>query len=385
MKRLVAWPLALGVALVVLFYAVGGWYFSGQIDATGLLVRPAVPDRSLEVSGADSDTVTLSETQDEVSALREDMTYGLAWDGGYGQVSGAPRTDAAAGLGAVTRQFRLLEGHRPSAETHAGLERDAYPAGDPAEALGVPVRAVRYTSPAGTFPAWFVSGTDDTWAIFTHGAIGATRAEALRAMATTVDLGLPSLAITYRNDPGVPGDPSGRWAYGRTEWRDLEGAVRYALQQGAHDVVLVGYSMGGGITASFLRHSTLAAHVSKVVLDAPMLDFAETVDYGASQRTLPLLGTVPPSLAWTARQIAAVRYDIDWDAIDYLDDSSWLTKPTLVFHGTADTRVPLASSRALADAHPDLVSLRVVPGAGHVEAWNHDPHAYDRTLRSFLR
>ena len=381
MKRLLVRLVAIALVAVGLFYLGGGWYFSGRIEAAGLEVRHSEPDRSLRVVGVAGDTITLVETGDDVPALDDPSTYGLAWDGGYGQVSGP--ADEGAG-GEVTRHLTLLDGERPGVGDLAGLERDAFPLRDPAIAVGDRVRDVSYTSPAGSFPAWLVPGHGTTWAIFTHGGLGTTRAEALRAMATTVDLGMPSMAITYRNDEGVPADPGSRYAYGRTEWRDLEGAVRYALDHGAQHVVLVGYSMGGAITASFLQHSPLASHVSRVVLDAPMLDFGGTVDYAASQQHLPLIGRVPQSLAWTARQIAAVRYDVDWRQVDYLDDREWLTVPALVFHGDEDTRVPLSTSKSFAHDHRDLVTLVVVPDAGHVEAWNEDPGAYDRALRAFV-
>jgi len=121
------------------------------------------------------------------------------------------------------------------------VDREVYaPDGDPSDALGTPVREVHYTSPAGNFGAWFVPGRGHTWVVFTHGGLGSDRSEALRAMRSTTDLHLPSLAIKYRNDKGVPADPSARYQYGRTEWRDLEGAVRYALAHGGGRVVLVG-------------------------------------------------------------------------------------------------------------------------------------------------
>jgi hypothetical protein len=386
LRRATVWLLVVLGVLALVFYLGGGWYFAGEIHATGLQVRAADDDRTLRVARAGEGTVTLTETANEVSALRDPATYGLVYRDGYGHVSGRPRVASGpAGAEAVSRRLRVVHGARPQVGDMADLQRDAFPAAHPAVAVGRPVRQVRYRAPLGDFPAWLVPGRSSTWAIFTHGAIGATRAEALRAMRTTVALGLPTLAITYRNDPGAPADGSGMWRYGATEWRDLEGAVRFAVEQGADDVVLVGYSMGGAITASFLRHSPLAERVSRVVFDAPMLDFAETVDYGASQRSLPVLGEVPQSLAWVARQIAALRYGVDWDSVDYLDDTSWLRVPALVFHGEEDPRVPLHLSRSFEDDHPDLVTLEVVPGAGHVEAWNFGPRAYDRALRRFLR
>jgi pimeloyl-ACP methyl ester carboxylesterase len=79
-----------------------------------------------------------------------------------------------------------------------------------------------------------------------------------------------------------------------------------------------------------------------------------------------------------------VRFDVDWDEVDYLDDSDWLTVPTLLFHGDHDATVPLSTSQQLAEAHTQIVSLVVVPGAEHVASWNSAPSTYDRTLRKFL-
>lgn len=385
MKRLVAWLVGLAVLVAALLNAGGGWYFSGQIAAGGLTVRHQSPDRSLEVLRVARGTVTLVETGADVPALHDDSTYGLGWEGGYGQISGPAKRDRrGAEGGEVTRQLKVLKGNPPRTGDMAGLERDAFPADAPVLAVGERVRNVNYPAGGGTYPAWFVPGRGKSWVILTHGGLGTTRAEALRAMTTTVDLAMPSLAIGYRNDEGVAGGVSGHYAYGRTEWRELEGAVQYALNHGARDVVLVGYSMGAAISASFLQHSPLASRVSRVVFDAPMLDFGATVDYGAAQRTLPVIGHVPASLTWTAKQFARARYGVDWGKIDYLEDSDWLTVPALVFHGTDDTRVPLSTSEEFAQDHPDLVTLVTVRDAGHVEAWNESPKAYDKELRKFV-
>ncbi len=204
-------------------------------------------------------------------------------------------------------------------------------------------------------------------------------------MRMTTSVGMPSLAITYRNDEGTPEDPSQMYGFGSTEWRDLEGAVRYATDHGADKVVLIGYSMGGAIIAAFLEQSALTEAVVAVVLDAPMLDLGATISHQAADRSLPLIGiALPPPLTWTAKQIAGVRFDLDWDELNYLDQSDWLTVPTLIFHGDDDATVPLSVSQDLLDAHEELVALEVVPGAAHVSSWNSAPTAYERTLRNFL-
>jgi pimeloyl-ACP methyl ester carboxylesterase len=145
--------------------------------------------------------------------------------------------------------------------------------------------------------------------------------------------------------------------------------------------------MGGGIVASYLRHrhDGKGLPVAGLVMDAPMLDFGETVSFGARQLEVPVLGHLPESLTWTAKRIAAARYDIDWHDLDYLSDTSWLRVPALVFHGTSDTTVPIATSRALAKDEPKLVTLVETRGAEHVRSWNADPQAYDAHVRTFLR
>jgi uncharacterized protein len=139
----------------------------------------------------------------------------------------------------------------------------------------------------------------------------AGRTEPLRLLGPVLDAGMPALVIGYRNDEGAPADPSGFYRFGATEWRDLDSAVGYALAHGARDVVLFGVSMGGGVAAAFLENSAHAAAVSGLVLDAPLLDFQRTVDHGAAQRELPVVGgPIPGPLSWTAKTIAGWRYGI---------------------------------------------------------------------------
>jgi pimeloyl-ACP methyl ester carboxylesterase len=198
-----------------------------------------------------------------------------------------------------------------------------------------------------------------------------------------VRAGLPVLDIAYRNDAGAPADPSHRYGWGATEWRDLEAAVQYARGHGAQQVVLFGSSMGGSIVASFLEHSASASLVRGIVLDAPALDFRATVDFGATQRSLPLGLPIPGVLTSTAEWIAGWRYDVDWPALDYLP-GDWLHVPALVFHGTADQTVPVSTSDAFRAAHPALVQEVRVPGAGHVASWNADPAGYSAREVAFL-
>jgi hypothetical protein len=211
-----------------------------------------------------------------------------------------------------------------------------------------------------------------------------SRLDNVRILPALRDAGYPTLTITYRNDVGAPQDPSGLLRYGLSEWKDLEAGVGYAIGRGSAGVVLMGVSMGGGVIAAFLERSDLAEQVRALVLDAPMLDFSATIDDNASRARLPVIGTpLPPGLAATAKLIARLRWHVEWGELDYLEHPSSFSMPTLVFHGTRDDVVPIATSDELRRLVPETQLVRC-PGAGHIGCWNVDPNAYESKMISFL-
>lgn len=378
-RRLVA-ALLLVAALGALTLLAGGWYFADQIRADGLRTTSSAEPDDLTVVALDGPAIGLHEAarQPPDEALRRPAVYGLAWPTGTGVLSAALTIGRD---GTVSRSLTVTTGAPPSVGSPARLRRDVFDTA--AQATGVAATDVTVPCAGGRCPAWFLPGTGPTWAVLVHGK-GATRTEPLRALRAVHAAGLPALVISYRNDPGAPADPSGFYRYGASEWPDLDDAVRYAQQHGARRVVLVGFSMGGGIVASFLEHSPRRSVVTGLVLDAPMLSFRRTVAFGASRRSLPVVGlAIPGPLTWTAQTLAGWRFGIDWAAIDYLG-GRWLQVPTLLFHGTADQTVPIATSDALHNDHPGLVHEVRVDGAAHMASWNADPRAYEAAVTAFL-
>jgi pimeloyl-ACP methyl ester carboxylesterase len=213
-------------------------------------------------------------------------------------------------------------------------------------------KTVSIPDPLGPMPAWYVPGKRSTWVILVHGR-KSDRTDGLRPIPTLTSLGLPVLDITYRNDVGAPQSPDHLFHLGVTEWQDVQAAVRYALAHGGHDVILYGYSMGGGIVEYFLHHS--------------------------DQRGLPSILTL------VAKQVIAHRLGLaSLDPLNAVDQAGSLHTPTLLFHGTADTTVPISTSDAFARARPDLVTYFRVPGAEHTQEWNANPAFYDAKLKTFL-
>ncbi|HLF77812.1 MAG TPA: alpha/beta hydrolase [Dehalococcoidia bacterium] len=336
-----------------------------------MVARPQEAGRDLIIRALNGDVITLGFEGGAPADLRVDGTFGLEWDGGYGQVGKIldQHTDS------VVRQFKPLFG-TPARGTPARLDSFAFP-NDPSS-LGLAFSEVVIATPLGPAPAWRVPAAGETWAILVHGK-ASSRKEALRLLPTIRDAGLTSLTITYRNDESAPSSPDGRYGYGYNEWEDIAAAMDYAQTQGARRFVLVGYSMGGSIIMALLEQPKYAGLVSGLVLDAPALDLKATVDMRGDQRGLPRPVTV------LSEMIAARRYGIDWGRLDYMDGVSELKAPVLLFHSDADRVVPIKTSDDLAQKRPDLVTYARVPDVAHVRIWNADPAAYENAVRQFLR
>lgn len=368
------------VVLVVAFYLVGGWYFSTMLYKMGLSAqarRAARPSYPVRVINVGSSAITL-EKEYFYPAISQPGVWGIEWRGGYGELG----TILSSGPFSVTRRFHIFSG-RPARGTKAAVEAWVYPL-NPRAGLGLGYQDVTFQGPLGRYPAWVIPAKGTTWAITVHG-ISLSRLDCMKIVPTLHAAGMPVMMTTYRNDPGAPPSPNGLIGYGATEWADLAAAVRYAMAHGAHHVVLVGYSMGGGVVTSFLEHSSLANNVSGVILDAPMLNFSATVDYGASLQRLPLVDTsLPPLLVGVAKWFATLRYGVHWRSLDYFTHIGRVHAPILLFQGMADLTVPPSTSTQLAAVLGTQVTYVQTPKAGHLASWNLNPTRYDRAVTDFL-
>jgi pimeloyl-ACP methyl ester carboxylesterase len=374
------------LTLLVLVLVVAGaltWILSGRIGSSALAVKPAEPSYDVEVVSVDGDRVVLDDSGHHQAALHRGFRYGLRWEGGSAIVGG-PAEEA----GDHEVSLALLDGDEPEPGTEVDAFRDLYdePGDDPDLAL----RKVSYDADGHTFPAYVAGPAVEPseqapdrsrWAVLVHGK-GGRPMELARMAKPLVDAGRTVMLIGYRNDAGAWEDPSGRYGYGTTEWRDLRNALVWARDHGARDVVLGGVSMGGGIVASYLERIPDHQGITGAILDSPMLSLDETISWGAREESLPGGLPLPEPLVWAAERVAGWRFDVSWQRTDYLDDTDWADVPILVLHGDDDGTVPLATSQELAQESSD-VTLEEFPGAGHVESWNSDPERYDSLVEAF--
>lgn len=337
-------------------------------------LRPP-PEDLVEVVSIGADVVVLAGPR----AARAGR-WGLEWEGGYGQV-GEPQHVVEQDPDGQEAQRRLtvVRGDPPGTGATARLDPNAWP--EEAASLGLPWEELHYHSPAGEMPAWVFPGPSRTWAIFVHGRAG-RRSQTFRLLRVAHGLGMPSMAIAYRNDPDAPLSEDARCHLGEEEWQDVEGAVVAALARGAEDVVLVGYSMGGTAVLSFLRTSAHARRVRAVVLEAPVVRWRPVIRRAVANVGAPR--SLAAAAAPVALAVAGVRAGIEWGLVDHVAAAGEFDRPMLVIHGEDDRDVPLSSVEPLALRRPDLVDLLRVPGGEHLTAWNVDPQTVESAVRTFL-
>lgn len=252
--------------------------------------------------------------------------------------------------------------------------------GDPHTAYGYAFTDISLSSDIGEMPAWLVAPetASTRWAIFVHG-IGGRRENGYRFLPVLQRANLPTVLFSYRNDEEAPKDPSGYYAFGLTEWHDLDAVVAYALANGARDVILVGESMGGGIVGQFLRHSDKAGSVSAIVLDAPALDFTEIVGSAVGAMGIPFA----PVLARVGVSLSGYTLPLGLGEADVRAELNSFMGPLFLSHGHADRVVPVEGSDALVQARTQVTTyLRT--SADHIQSWHEAPERYDALLSAFL-
>jgi uncharacterized protein len=358
--------IAVVVVLVLLVGAVAvfSWIFSTQL---------LEPDRGggpydVEVRAVDRGRVVLQrDTETERPGI-----YGLQWEGGHAIIEDVLATDDDT----VTRSVRRVQG-RLAEGTKTNVTASVYE-GNPRSALGIPYQRVSIRGEVGQMPAWQVGGGPGTWLIFVHGH-GTSPKEGLRYVPALRRSGVPTLLITYRNDPGAPEADGGKLHLGQSEWQDLQAAVAFARGRGARRVVLFGSSMGGAIVTYFLRKSRLANVVEGTILDAPALSWTPILEHQAGKRGLPEFSVFP--LEWAVELRTGVSFE-ELDELTHTGD--FADMPILLSHGGEDATVPLSTSEEFARKLPRTVEFTRVPQAGHIESWNVDRTAFDARLRAFL-
>jgi len=333
--------------------------------------RPLPTEPRLTVHGTMAGGIALTRGL----ASQRPGTYGLAGDGSHAVVGPVIRTTSHPVDTVVRRLERITHGSLEPGDK-VWFTPNLY-IGNPSAALGLDHADVDIPGELGALPAWLVPAVRDTWVITVHG-LGTTREHPMNVMEFLNRHHFPVLDLAYRGDLGAPRPHDGLSHLGETEWRDLDAAIRYAVQYGAEQVVLYGWSTGATMALRAAAHSALRERISGLVLDSPVLSWETTL------RALAAARHTPSALLPLAVRAAQGRTGLHGDRIDNAAHPDRLKVPTLVLHGPDDTIAPWGPSRRLAERRPDLVTLHTVPRAPHGAMWNADRDGYEEALRRFL-
>jgi alpha-beta hydrolase superfamily lysophospholipase len=255
--------------------------------------------------------------------------------------------------------------------------------------LHVPFDEIDIDTPLGSAPAWLVPAEQPgatRWMIGVHGR-GVRRQEALRGIIPFRAAGFTSLIVSYRNDGDAPRSDDYRYALGDREWLDVEAAMRYAVEHGAEEIVLMGWSMGGATVLQALTRAEYGDRVVGIVLESPVVDWIATLDFQVELRKLPSAiryGVITLFKYPWGGVFTGLAEPLDLERLDFVARAQELDRPVLILHSDDDGFVPSTASRELAEARPDIVSYESFEIARHTKLWNYDRSKWEGAITRWI-
>ncbi|WP_052475852.1 alpha/beta hydrolase [Cohnella kolymensis] len=167
---------------------------------------------------------------------------------------------------------------------------------------------------------------------------------------------------------------------GRTESKQLVGALKFARQQGSEQLIVWGFSMGAGTA---LQAALQSEPIDAMILDSTFLPDDNTVYYNISQQVkLPKYPSVS-LIRWFFPMMSGTRMEqipsakVQHTSFDF---------PILLIHGTADNKAPAYLSENVAKSQKNALSnLWVVPDAIHEMIFRTHPEEYVQRTTAFLK
>jgi alpha-beta hydrolase superfamily lysophospholipase len=370
--------ISIGVGGVVALGALAGAALS-VVFARKIITPPTRRQDDTRILGSDAATITLERSIDSLTPGR--YSFWFDRDSGHARVGEILEVRDAS----VVRELLAVEFGNLATATRGRFSGWFYLA---PEELELPYREVAVDTPVGAAPAWEfpAAASTDRWVIAVHGR-AVTRQEALRAVPVFHGANWTTLIVSYRNDGDAPRSDDHRYALGDSEWLDVQAAMHYAIEHGARDIVLLGYSMGGATVLQAVTRSTLADRVRGVILDSPVVDWVTALHYQGVANHLPRplrLATMRLLTERWARVFTGQSAPVDLERLDLVRRANELRVPILLLHSDDDGFIPATASRALAIARPDIVTFEAFDTARHTRLWNYDEERWNGAIRTWL-
>lgn len=261
---------------------------------------------------------------------------------------------------------------------------------DTPDTVGLPFQEVNFLSSIDRerISGWIIPAQSDwssiernsPWIVMVHGH-STNRADvaigALGIMKDLAALGYSILAFDLRGC-GESGGSSG--SSGLFEQRDLLGALDYLGRRGVsyQHIGVLGFALGGAVA---LLACAIPGRATAVVADGSFADL-QMMQGLKADRGRWLLSFLAPGI----RLMGRILYGIDVAAISPARAVMGSRTPTLLIHGDRDTIIPVSHARLITKTGVHQTpSLWIVPGVGHMQAYNRYPREYTSRVSAFFR
>jgi len=169
--------------------------------------------------------------------------------------------------------------------------------------------------------------------------------------------------------------------FGVLERKDVLCWIDYARSRFGENVsiILAGLSMGAA-TVLMSTELPLPANVKGVIADCPY-SAPDKIIKTVCQRDMHL----PANLLYPFIKLGARLFaGFDLEASQAVEAVKHTPVPVLLIHGDGDRFVPCDMSREIHNANPDMITLVVIPEAGHGLCYMTEPAIYENAMVKFI-
>jgi pimeloyl-ACP methyl ester carboxylesterase len=170
-----------------------------------------------------------------------------------------------------------------------------------------------------------------------------------------------------------------------TEWKLVEQAVNFAKANGAKEIILFGWSLGGMICGQYLKRASDTSMVRAAVFDSPMFDVRNTLRFQAGlsgysdQFADEVCELISKSFLLRLLGYPVMKVDEFSLAKNPIDTHI----PMLVLYSLNDGYIQIKDALEFAEINQNVV-LQEFEGARHCRLRNSNVELYERTLKDFV-
>lgn len=248
----------------------------------------------------------------------------------------------------------------PPRQTYASAVSKGIP-GDPSE-LDKPLDYKEHTidGSKAKLAVWDITGAkpDGPTVIMTHGW-GSSRIAGLKRIQAFTN---HASRMILWDLPGH-GDSQGNTNLGASEHNDLESIIQWTDPK--HQLVLVGWSMGAGVSLAYANQASKADSLAGIICEAPYIDPLTPARNVIRLRGVPFRFNLPPTM-WILGMLFGVGPK--WTGFARDEHAKAIKEPILILHGSNDPVCPIAHGQQIKECAHNA-QLGIIDAGGHNNLW----------------